>query len=303
MARGTSDTPEVEGVEVPPEEKPAEQEAIPEVERLRAQLEAAEKQTAQARQEAEEARRFADEQARKAQSFHGQAQDAELNGVSRALEAAQANAANLKTALQAALEAQDYVRAADIQAEMATVAAREVMLSDGKAALEARKAAPPEVPQFQPLNINDPVEKVARTLSPRSAAWVRAHPETCNPGTVQKLAAAAQYAIEVRGLANDSDEFFRSIEEDLGYRQREPSPQPETGTRQAYRQPANRGLPPVRGAPANSSRRVATPADIPDHPRMAEMAAVAGISLDEYKKQYFSLVQNGEMDDHFGVLH
>lgn len=315
MARTRSNAPEAE---VPEGDKPAivdaatpgapaagaaEQEPIPEIENLRAQLQAAERREQAAREEAEQARRLAEEEARKAQAYQGQAHDAELNGVSRALEAAQANAVSLKTALQAALESADYAKAAEIQAQMATVAAREAMLADGKAALEARKSAPvAETPRFQPV-APDPVEQVARTLTPRSAAWVRAHPEACNPSTLPKLIAAAQYAQQVKGLVNDSDEFFQAIEEDLGYRQRS-QPQAEGGRPAAgYRQPANRGLPPVRGTPAGSGRRVTTAADIPDDPRMAEMARVSGISLDEYKKQYLSLVQSGEMEDHYGVLH
>jgi hypothetical protein len=106
------------------------------------------------------------------------------------------------------LGAQDFAGAAKVQREMATNAAKLVQLEAAKTNME--KAPKPAATVAQ-----DRVEQLAQQLTPRSAAWVRAHPEFARDDKkYQKMIAAHNIAI-ADGLSADTDEYFNSIEETL----------------------------------------------------------------------------------------
>ena len=72
--------------------------------------------------------------------------------------------------------------------EMAANEAKALQLENGKQSLK-------ETPRSAPRPL-DPVEAFATQLSPRSAAWVRAHPEyATNPKLTQKMIAAHNMAL------------------------------------------------------------------------------------------------------------
>jgi hypothetical protein len=64
----------------------------------------------------------------------------------------------------------------------------------------------------------DPVEQVATQLSPRSAAWVRNHPECVRDQKLYaKMVGVHNFAV-ADGYVPDSDAYFDFIERSLGYR-------------------------------------------------------------------------------------
>ncbi len=75
---------------------------------------------------------------------------------------------------------------------------------------------PDPTPQYeaQPQEYLDPVEAAARTLSPKSADWIRAHPDMINH--IPKLRAAHQYAVDVKGIVSESPEYFSFLENEMG---------------------------------------------------------------------------------------
>lgn len=117
----------------------------------------------------------------------------------------------LKANYRDAMSVGDYDRAAEIQQRMADNSAKLLQLENGKTAMETHVKE--SVPQYrQPV---DPVEALASQLSPRSAAWVRQHPQFATDQRLfQKMIAAHNLAM-ADGLAPDSDEYFDVIEDTL----------------------------------------------------------------------------------------
>lgn len=107
-----------------------------------------------------------------------------------------------------ALSTQDFPAAAKIQREMATNAARLMQLEAGKAQLEKAPKPTPRAPV-------DPVERFVSALSPRSATWVREHPDFVrDPKKNREMLAAHEIAL-ARGHQADTDGYFESIERTL----------------------------------------------------------------------------------------
>ena len=94
-------------------------------------------------------------------------EDTNLRLIESAIGQVAANSTMLEQASSDALIAGDTTRAAKIMREMAANEAKALQLQNGKQSLQES----PRGPQ-RPL---DPVEAFASQLSPKSAAWVRAH--------------------------------------------------------------------------------------------------------------------------------
>lgn len=128
---------------------------------------------------------------------------------------AKANADYLENAYANAVAQGDHLSAAKIARQMAQAEAQILQLQNGAQQLK-------EKPKDQPRPL-DPVEALATQLSPRSAAWVRAHPEyATNPRLTQKMIAAHNLAM-ADGIPVDSDDYFASVEETLKVAQRAPT--------------------------------------------------------------------------------
>jgi hypothetical protein len=79
-----------------------------------------------------------------------------------------------------------------------------------------------------------PVEELARRLTPRSADWVRAHPECAtNPRMFQKMIAAHNLAV-ADGLQADTDDYFAFVEQTVGYQPRRAAPEQQDDDPMAY---------------------------------------------------------------------
>lgn len=183
------------------------------IEVLKAQLEAAKK-------DAEDARRLAAEKSREAAKKTNEAADAQWHAMEndRALiEGAMAeierNDGILQQGLAQANAAGDYNRVAEIQREIMANADRMRQLETGRAAI-VEKLAQPKPKAEEP--VTDPVDYVASQLPPRSAEWVRAHPEFVrDPKKWMKLQGADQLA-RANDLKVDSPEYFEFVEQTLG---------------------------------------------------------------------------------------
>lgn len=114
---------------------------------------------------------------------------------------------------QAAMEGGDYAKAADAQDRLSLSNARIVEAERGKLALED------EAKNHRPVavqSVTDPVETMAGSLSPRSASWVRSHPDYArDPRLTRQMVRAHEDAID-EGHAPDSDGYFGFIETKLG---------------------------------------------------------------------------------------
>jgi hypothetical protein len=187
-----------------------------------------------------------------------------------------------ESAYAAALATGDHAQAAKINRQMTQESAKLAQLEATKQHIET--APPPRVPQA-----DDPAERFARTLAPKAAAWVRAHPEYVRDKKLNTKLTAAHNLALADDLAEGTDEYFEAIETTLRLRQPqgEPTvaidtaPQRQSGGRQiaAPAAPVSRSGT-GNGGSANSVRL--SPQQYAD---AKEGAQIAGISLQEYLRQ------------------
>jgi hypothetical protein len=154
------------------------------------------------------AERRADEAARSEHAAKVDVQDTQKSLIDNAIATVKSSQEALKARYREARNANDLDAEFQIQEEISSNAARLLQLEQGKKALEAQPKPTIRMPE-------DPVEGFARDLSPRSGAWVRAHPEFVrDKGKNRQMIAAHELAL-ARGHVVDSDEYFQSIEKTL----------------------------------------------------------------------------------------
>jgi hypothetical protein len=171
------------------------------LENLKKQLE--DERTARANAE-RHAREASEAEVKARTEVHGSQLDLITNAIASLTQASD----TLESKYAEALAAQDHGAAAKVQREMATNAARLMTLEDGKQRLE--KAPKPTI---RPPS--DAVDEFASRLSPKSADWVRAHPEYVRDQKKNRMMLAAHGLAMDRGHQADSDSYFQDIERTL----------------------------------------------------------------------------------------
>ena len=198
--------PNEDDIRVIPDDKPAKSLAIDPndaIQALKKQLDDSE----MARRQAESAARAEYERSQRATR---EVDDTNLTLVTNAIETVRRESEILENNLAEAFSTGDHRQAASIQRQISANEARLLQLETGRDAMKSqpRQAAPP--PRM------DPVEALASTLSPRSADWVRKHPEYArDPRKMQEMVAAHQLAV-ARGAEADTDDYFDRVEAVLG---------------------------------------------------------------------------------------
>lgn len=234
--------------------------------------------------EAEKAARLQDQQARaQAERFalaaRNETEDTNLRLVENALETVKANQNDLKRQYAAAAAIGDWDKAADVQEQMATNGARLLQLENGKQAMQEAAKKP------KPQPVVDPVEALAAQLTPRSAAWVRAHPEYARDKKLYaKMIAAHNLVADDHDV--DSDGYFGAIEDVLKLR---PLAQAETED-EAFSEAAapvhRRSSPPAAPVSrSNLSTGSSSPKQIRLTPEQVEIAAMNKMTPKEYWDQ------------------
>lgn len=195
------------------------------------------KQIAAAEREArQKAEQYAREQAQQIGYAHNEVQDSNLKIILNAIDATEQAAASAERDYAEAMAAGNFQAAAKAQRLMAQAESHLLQLQNGKNKLEEALQQPVEgsvyaqqVPSFEPAVPQDPVEMYASRLAPKSAQWLREHPEAVDK--IGRLTRAHQDAVE-DGIAAESPEYFRYIESRLGIGQQSHDPEPEN-----YEQP------------------------------------------------------------------
>jgi hypothetical protein len=185
---------------------------------LRAQLNAQRAATLQAQQVAAEA-------AQRAQFAEQQMRGSTVTAIDSALEAAQHQAANLKAEFQAALDAADHRAAAEAQEKLSDARHNLLRLQEQRAYVDAEMRRPRQQPQpqqqQQPVGVEDIARDLSQTGFPRSADWLRAHPEWASrPDLLKRVSSADNHLVDNRGFVRESDEYFAALEQELGMNQR-----------------------------------------------------------------------------------
>lgn len=271
--------PEPKGEEISPEIG---------IEALRHQLE----MEKSARAEAEKRARMAENTASRASL---EVQDSNLQLIVSAIDSVNRTNTMLKRDYAAAMQAGNFEAAADIQSQMSINGAKLLQLENGKAALSEKLKNPPQQQQQMPT---DPVEAIASQLSPRSAAWVRAHPECVNDKRLYMKMIGAHNIAVADGYVADTDEYFAEIERQLGYRKPQTTVQAEEGeepTSMAAKPMARKAPPP----PAPSSRAASNGTGGKNTVTLTreerEMASIMGMTPEEYAKNKVALKKEGKL--------
>lgn len=213
-------------------------------------------------------------------------QDTNRHFINNVIETVKQSNAILKANYKVALEAQDHDALYDIQQEMATNAAKMLKLEDGKQALESQ----PKVTAPRPTNT---VEDFASSLSPRSAAWVRSHPEcVTNPRMNQGMLSAHNLAM-LRGIEADTDAYFEYVESNLGMRQK---PQADDVLADAAKITGGRNIPPASAPPSRTGTITGQPSNrVTLSAQEREMADMMDMTPEAYAKQKLALQREGKL--------
>jgi hypothetical protein len=200
-------------------------EAIRKSDEERKRREAAEATAQAERTRADEAQRTADTYAKDAKSAREQAGANELALLDRTIESLNEAKVSAKQEFIRAQEAAEFSKAADAQERISTAASKLAVAEARKAEIEARatRQASQEggrveasiSQQQQPTS-----ERYISGFTPRSQSWLRAHMD-CLPsqfgGDPVKNAKmmAGHHLAKSKGFVEDSEDYFRTIEETL----------------------------------------------------------------------------------------
>lgn len=152
------------------------------------------------------------------QATEGEVVSSQLDTVLSGIAAADAEAAAAEQAYVTAAEAGDFGAQARAQRAISGAEARKQRLLEAKDDLEdAAKRRPrteKTTDQQQPQRRApaDPVEHFTQGMSPKSAAWIRAHPECVTDQKMNARMLAAHNLAIAEDIAVDSSEYFKRIE-------------------------------------------------------------------------------------------
>lgn len=265
------------------------------IEELKKMLEAEREMRAEAERIAQRNAEIAQAAAQHAQNAEKNVQDSNLQLIVNAIDTFQKDNDSLKMQIRDAMASGDYDKAADLQSAMSMNNAKLLQLENGKAALQERLAQPVKpVPPPPSIQRRDAVEELASQLSPRSAQWIRSHPECARDTKMfNKMVGAHNFAI-AEGYVPDSDAYFDYIESQLGYKAAQDAETDSEVMSDAAKPVAPRAAPP----PAPSTRAASgsgRPNVVRLSPEEREMAQMMGMSPEDYAKNRENLRKEGKL--------
>ncbi len=241
------------------------------------------------------AERNAQEATNRVNQAKGEVDDTNLRLIDNAIDTVKRNEQIMKQNLRLAFAEQDVDQIAEIQSEIATAALNKLQLEQGRVAYEKQMR---EAPKQQPVQQNDPVEALASTLSPRSADWVRRHPEYARDPRLFKKMVAAHEMAAADNIEFDTDEYFSTIERSLNIRntpnEEQESPLSSASNPTSQRQ---RTAPPSAPVSRTSTNNSGTK---PNIVRLSaderEMASMMGMTDQDYARHKVALIKEGKLN-------
>lgn len=272
---------EIQIVEAPEEPKIEEKPQLS----VEAGIDALKTQLEEERRAREAAERRAKEAMEQASAAKNDAADSNMKMIDNALETLKRNQEILKQNLRDAVAMGD----ADAQAD--------IMMSLNKTDNDLREVQRGKQ-QYETTvkrSAADPVEALASQLTPRSAEWIRAHPEAVHdPVMNRKLRRAHEDAID-DGLVADSDEYFSYVENRLNVRK--PVQQQEAALSEASTSTAGRraAAPPAAPVSRSGTGTGGRPNVVTLTRAEQEAARDMGMTPKEYAENKMALVRAGKL--------
>jgi len=272
---------EIEIVEAPEEPKVEEKPQLT----VEAGIDALKAQLEDERRARETAERRAKEAMEQASAAKNDAADSNMKMIDNAIDTLKRNQEILKQNLRDAVAMGDADAQADIMMSLNKTDndLREVQRGKQQYEATAKRTAA------------DPVEALASQLTPRSAEWIRAHPEAVHdPVMNRKLRRAHEDAID-DGLVADSDEYFSYVENRLNVRK--PVQQQEAALSEASTSTAGRraAAPPAAPVSRSGTGTGGRPNVVTLTRAEQEAARDMGMTPKEYAENKMALVKAGKL--------
>jgi hypothetical protein len=233
----------------------------------------------------EAAERRAKEAMEQASAYKHDAADSNMKMIDSAIDTIRRNQEILKQNLRDAVAAGDADAQAEILMSIQKTQSDHEKLVYGKQQYEATVKASPA----------DPVEAMASNLTPRSAEWVRAHPEFARDQVLtRRMVRAHEDAID-EGIRPDTDEYFDYVESRLKIRQapvQQEAALSEASTSTAGRRAAAPPAAPVSRSGTGTGGR---PNVVTLSRAEQEAARDMGMTPKEYAENKMALVKAGKL--------
>lgn len=244
------------------------------------------------RQRASEAERAAFEAQRQSRMASLETKDANYQLVVNAIETVKSRSEMLKAAYSSAMAAGDFDKAAEVQEALAVNAHQLSELTAGERDLRANLERAAREYQAQPVKPmprdDEPIaEQIARAVSQKSAAWLRANKDAINDERAAKRMFRAHEDAIDDGIEPDTDEYFAFIEGRLGIAKRPSEEREEAAAPPPRRQTQPPAAPVSRGGSRPSVVRLTR--------EEAEMAKMMGMKESEYAKHKVALQGEGKI--------
>lgn len=190
------------------------------------ELRAANNRTADEQRRTADAERRARESSAEAIRLAAEHDNTQYTMVVNSLAANESEMVALQRQKAEALEKGEYAQSTVFDAQMARVGARIESLTNGKQAIEEQRLKTPKVEpqqqQQQQVSQAEANERWLSTMLPKTQAWIRQHMDFfTDEGFRERVLAAANHAEKIKGYTGNDDEYFRSIEADLGLGQQQ----------------------------------------------------------------------------------
>lgn len=226
-------------------------------------------------------------------------QTTRVAAVDRAIDAANAERADLRRQIVEAKQAGNYETETDLLDKLTTVNLRLNQLNVGKSALEREIEEIKNTP-------SDPVEAYTKNMKPEARAWVMRHPEMVTDPAKNRELERTHYKALGEGLAGGTPEYFEFLDEQLGFSGRRAEPQierSETRSRASETQGRNNtdySAPPSRSSSSASTR---LPAGVTRNSNgtyrlsreLHEAAQISGQTDKEYLDNLLALQREGRI--------
>jgi phage I-like protein len=233
-----------------------------------------------------EAERRAQQHAAQAHLASREMEDNQRQMLTSALEMVNNERGMLRAQYAEAMAQGNYAMVAEITDRMNDLAVKANTIEQGREAMQNQQKQPIQQQPYQA----DPVEAFAAQLTPRSATWVRQHPEFVRDQKLNRKMIAAHELAIADGIEPDTDEYFDHVEGTLKLNRRD---QEQDEAPKAQRRAAPVAAPVSRSGMDNGGNR-------PDVVRLTaeerEMAKMMGMTPDEYARNKRDLKREGRLN-------
>jgi hypothetical protein len=236
-----------------------------------------------------EAERRAQQQSAQAHLMTREVEDNQRQMLSSALEMVNSERVLLRNQYAEAMSQGNYSMVAEINDRMNDLAVKANVIEQGRDAMQSQQNQQKQPVQQQPYG-GDPVEAFAAKLTPRSAAWVREHPEFVRDQKLNRKMLAAHELAVADGIDPDSDEYFNHVEGTLKVGRNEANGQEEAPLQRKAAPPS---APVSRSGMNNDGSR---PNVVRLNAEQREMASMMGMTPEEYARNMRDLKREGRMN-------